>query len=140
MKRLVVDASVAVKWYLAEPYSAASRRLLSGTVTLIVPGLFFAEFGNALWKRWRRGELTVEDIDDTLDALDVVPFQVRPTGALLRSAVEIATRYRCTVYDSVYLALAVEENARMITADRRFLDATASAPLELHILWVEEVS
>ena len=32
MKRLVVDASVAVKWYLAEPYSAASRRLLSDTV------------------------------------------------------------------------------------------------------------
>ncbi len=131
MSRLVVDASVAVKWYLDEPHAGAARRLLDGPFRLIVPGFFFAEVGNVLWKRWRRGELTPADVAAALDALELVPFEVRPTRVLLPRAVEIAmaAAHGRSVYDSLYLALAAERDARMITADRKFCDAVRRGPL-----------
>ena len=78
--RVVVDASVAVKWYLEEDHAAPARRLLDGTYELIVPDLFFMEIGNVLWKRWRRGELDDDVIAETLAALDRVPCETRSAG------------------------------------------------------------
>lgn len=135
--RLVVDASVAAKWYLDEPHAQAARRLLGGSFRLLVPGFFFAEVGNVLWKRWRRGELSAEDIGTTLDALELVPLRVQSTRTLLPRAIEIATAHGRSVYDSLYLALAVEESARMVTADRKLFDAVAGGPLGPRIIWVE---
>ena len=138
MSRLVVDASVAVKWYLPEIHAQAARNLLETASGFTVPGLFFAEVGNALWKRWSIGRLALDDLADTLEALNLVPFEVQPTRSLLRPGMAIAMRHRCTVYDSLYLALAVQQNTRMITADRRFYRAVAEGPLADHIAWVEE--
>ena len=43
MKRLVVDASVAVKWYVPEIHSEAAAKLLSGPYELIAPDLILPE-------------------------------------------------------------------------------------------------
>ncbi|HET6520654.1 MAG TPA: type II toxin-antitoxin system VapC family toxin, partial [Geminicoccaceae bacterium] len=61
---------MAVKWYLDEPHAGAARRLLGGSFRPLAPGFLFAEVGNVLGQRWRRGELTREDVDTTLAALD----------------------------------------------------------------------
>lgn len=68
MTRVVVDASVAVKWYLPEEHTLAAVRLLDTGVGLVVPDLFFGEIGNVLWKWWRRGDLSSERITDVLEA------------------------------------------------------------------------
>jgi predicted nucleic acid-binding protein len=57
---LVVDASVAFKWYFDEPWSEAARRLLSGA-RLTVPRLFFLETSNILRKRYGRKEISAGD-------------------------------------------------------------------------------
>lgn len=137
--RVVVDASVAVKWYLEEDHAAPARRLLDGTYELIVPDLFFAEIGNVLWKRWRRGELDDDVIAETLGALDRVPCETRSARPLLSGAMALATSLRRTVYDSLYLALAIDTGARLVTADRRFHASVTASPLAGHILWVEDL-
>jgi predicted nucleic acid-binding protein len=137
--RVVVDASVAVKWYLEEDHAAPARRLLDGTYELIVPDLFFMEIGNVLWKRWRRGELDDDVIAETLAALDRVPCETRSARPLLSGAMALATSLRRTVYDSLYLALAIDTGARLVTADRRFHASVAASPLAGHILWVEDL-
>jgi len=137
--RVVVDASVAVKWYLEEDHAAPARRLLDGTYELIVPDLFFAEIGNVLWKRWRRGELDDDIIAETLAALDRVPCETRSARPLLSGAMALATSLRRTVYDSLYLALAIDTGARLVTADRRFHASVAASPLAGHILRVEDL-
>ena len=137
--RVVVDASVAVKWYLEEDHAAPARRLLDGTYELIVPDLFFMEIGNVLWKRWRRGELDDDVIAETLAALDRVPCETRSARPLLSGAMALATSLRLTVYDSLYLALAIDTGARLVTADRRFRASVAASPLAGHILWVEDL-
>jgi len=137
--RAVVDASVAVKWYLEEDHAAPARRLLDGTYELIVPDLFFAEIGNVLWKRWRRGELDGDVIAETLAALDRVPCEIRSARPLLSRAMALATSLRRTVCDSLYLAVAIDTGARLVTADRRFHASVATSPHAGHILWVEDL-
>ena len=55
--RLVVDASVAVKWLVEEEHSDAADRLLDGNHELFAPRLMASEVGNALWRKVRMGEL-----------------------------------------------------------------------------------
>ncbi len=137
MSGLVIDANVALKWYLPEAHSEASRALLDAPTRLVIPGLFYAEFGNALWKRSRRGELERRDIGVILEALERVPFDVFPTRTLSALAVEIALDYGCTVYDGVYLALAVSEEATLVTADRKLRTAVAGSGLARLVVPVE---
>jgi len=135
----VVDASVAVKWYLPEPESDAAGRLLDPEHDLIAPDLLFAEVGNALWKRWRRGEIGLGDLRDPLAALAAVPFEVRSAAPLLSAAAEVAVTCGCTVYDGLYLALAIETGAPLITADRRFERRLAGSPWARSVRTLDEL-
>ena len=105
----------------------------------MAPQLILAEFGNVLWKKHRAGELDGGSAEAILSAFRRSPLEVHPHGALLRPAWEIAASYGRTYYDSLYLALAVTGEGRMVTADRRFHDALAGTPVERHLLWIGEV-
>ena len=65
-RRLVLDTSVAVKWYLTEELDDQAARLLeaaeSGVVEFSAPSTIQPELFNALWQRRRRGELTLEEV------------------------------------------------------------------------------
>jgi predicted nucleic acid-binding protein len=69
MRRYVVDASVAVKWFVPEIHSAEALRLLSLYCELLAPDLLPSEFGNILWKKTRRGEIRVPEAVETFHAL-----------------------------------------------------------------------
>lgn len=90
MKRVVVDASVAVKWFLPEIHGEAAARLLEGRHVLLAPDLLFPEVGNVLWKRVSRGELSEEDAVAVLEALDAVSIELFPSRLLMQLALEIA--------------------------------------------------
>lgn len=57
MKRFVLDASVAAKWYLDEKYSDLAVELAAGKPEWVVPDLFFAEMAGVFWKKVRGGEM-----------------------------------------------------------------------------------
>ncbi len=48
-------------------------------------------------------------------------------------------QYDRTIYDSLYVALAVKTNSKMITADKRLIDALAGSPLEKYVMWLGEL-
>jgi predicted nucleic acid-binding protein len=56
----VVDASVAIKWYVPEVHSETAACLLDGTHQIMAPDLLLPEFGNILWKKVQRGQISVE--------------------------------------------------------------------------------
>ena len=97
-------------------------RLLRKKFALQAPELIQAEFGNVLWKKCRAGELDGTTAGEILDNLRRSPLVVRPHGAFMRLAWEIALKHRQTFYDSLYLALAMAEKARMVTADPEFYE------------------
>jgi predicted nucleic acid-binding protein len=139
LNRWVVDASVGAKWVLPEIHADAARRLLSGDHFLLVPDLFFLEIANVLWKRVRSGQDTEENARAALLGFDLITLEVHSSRDLAVSALEIACREQRTAYDGVYLALAIREGIRLVTADQRFYNAITSGSLAAHICWVEDV-
>ena len=119
MSAYVIDASVAVKWFVPELYSREAAALLDPTFALHAPDLLFAEVSNALWKKTRRRELKPGEARLVLRGLASVPLEVTPTRQLAAGALDLALDAGCTAYDAVYLALAIHHNCRLVTADER---------------------
>ncbi len=140
MSGLVVDASVGLKWYLDETHAAAARLLLNGKDELSVPHLFFTEIGNVLWKRWRRRQISAQVVVAALEAIEAVGLTVWTDRNLLWDAVAIALRRGCSVYDSLYLALADKIDGRLVTADRRLVNTLAGTDAARRVVWIEELT
>ena len=135
---LVVDASVVIKWHVTEVHTDAALRLLRDDApALHVPDLVFPEVGNILWKKIRRGDLTEDQARGIAHLVAVAPLAVHPSAPLLEAALEIAIRTGRTVYDSLYVALAVQLDCRLVSADEKLYNALRDGPLGARILWVE---
>ncbi len=136
---MVVDASVAVKWFLPEIHFEAARRALKGRRNLLAPDLIWAEVGNTLWKKALRKEINDEEAGGILDDFTRFPLQIYGLKPLLGAAWEMARELGVSVYDGLYLALAVGQGCSMITADRKFYELLQKKPLVAKIIWVEEI-
>jgi len=128
MKPLIVDANVAAKWFLPEPDAAPALRLLNGRYRLIAPDLIRAEFGNIVWKLHTRGTLDTKEASDMMEHFLSMPLEIHDSTYLLAPALQIAIATNRTVYDSLYLALAVELNGTVVTADERWVHALETSP------------
>jgi predicted nucleic acid-binding protein len=122
-KPLVVDASVAVKWFIPECGSIEAIKLLDGRHQLFAPDIIRPEVGNILWKLYTRRLLTGDEASQIIENFLSLPMEICSSESLLASAFEIASVAGRTVYDSLYLALAVERNAVVVTADQRMVNA-----------------
>lgn len=111
MKRVVVDASIAVKWYVPEIHSEAAAKLLSGRYELIAPDLLLPEAANVIWKKTARRELTEKEGRAILAGLLGVGIELVPSSRYVEAALILANATRTTVYDSLYLAVAVSTRA-----------------------------
>lgn len=139
MSRYVVDASVVAKWFLPEVHTTAAVRLLEGGHDLLVPDLVFPEVGNVLWKKVRLGEIVGNEARRILRTLRSIPLEVHPTMPLLAAAFELAIGLDRTVYDCVYLTLAVQKQCQMVTADSKLRRAIQQSGLETNLLWVQDL-
>jgi predicted nucleic acid-binding protein len=129
----IIDASVAAKWFLPakqEPLVSEALVLLnghaSGNVQFVVPDLFWAELGNILWKACRQGRYTRDLAQIAIASLKQQNLPTVSSALLLDLAFKIATAFDRTVYDSLYVALAVESKAQLITADERLANGLAA--------------
>jgi predicted nucleic acid-binding protein len=137
MSVAVIDASVGMKWFLPEAYSAEARRWRSGPDELHTLAFFFdLEIANILWKKVRRAEITRADGDLILAQLPGLPVVRHPEAPLLAPDFDLADRTQRTVYDCLYLALAVHLGGRMVTADQRLSNSLAGTPLGSRVCWV----
>jgi predicted nucleic acid-binding protein len=127
---IVVDASVAVKWFIHEPDRPAARRLLEPQSPLIAPDLIVAEVASAMWKRVMAGEGDARQAPLTAASLPRFFARLLPLSPLAARAVEIAAELRHPVYDCFYLALAEREDATFVTADRRLVGRLAGSRWE----------
>lgn len=133
MSLLVLDASVAAKWFLpraeeplAEEALALLRQYAGGEVELIVPDLFWAELGNILWKAVRTRRIPEKAATQALR--DMLRYGLPTVGGipLAEDALTIALSTGRTVYDAIYLALAVQRETIFVTADERLVNALAT--------------
>jgi predicted nucleic acid-binding protein len=130
---LVLDASVAVKWAVpsaSETLTSEARQILTrysgGELDFIVPDVFWAEVCNVMWKgvrqrRWPRAtaEIAASDMQNR-------NFGTVSSLTLLPEAMKIAFAHDRSVYDCLYVALAVQQKTELITADEKLANALAA--------------
>lgn len=126
MSTLVVDASVAVKWVVDEEGSEAAAEL--AMEDLEAPDLLYVESANVLWTKALRGELTEAEAAERLALLLEAPLRLIPSKGLLERAQALAFELEHPVYDCVYLALALDRDTELVTADGRFVNALGAHP------------
>lgn len=125
---VVVDASIACKWVLAEEGTADAQSLLTKWIVArlqpIAPSWFACEVANVVYRRARAGAIPLNSAKNALNAvLGIVALRDAPGSDAVR-AIEMADRLRQqTPYDACYLALAVRERCDYWTDDARFVNA-----------------
>jgi predicted nucleic acid-binding protein len=136
--RLIVDASVIAKWFLLEEYSSHAVRLIGPDRHLLAPDLVLSELANTLLKANRRGDIPAHYISRSLTTVREL-VQIVAAQTLVDDAVRIALAYQRSAYDALYVALAIEEQCPLVTADRKLYDAIAPS-LPGAMLWIEDVA
>jgi len=122
-----------MKWFVPEALSDRADALLDGSFELLAPDLVLPEFGNLLWKKVTRHELRPDEAKDILQAFVRVPIRVVESRELIASALEIATAFRRSVYDGMYVALAVACDGTMVTADEKLVKALVGGVIGRHV-------
>lgn len=139
MIRCVVDASIAVKWFVPELHAISANRLLYENFELFAPDLIFPEFGNVLWKKWRRGEVTAASAYGIIKDFRQMAMKCYNSQLFVGKAWRISERFGRSFYDSLYIALAKAQACPLVTADRKLYNALKNGSLKKHVLWVEDI-
>lgn len=124
----MVDSSVAIKWFVDEPRRSEAKSLLGADQQLISPDLCYAEVANVLWRKVRLGEIEFSQASSALTAIPSLVELVRPLESLMRDALRLAAEVSHSVYDCVFLALAMgDADTILITDDAVFANKAATA-------------
>jgi len=117
---IVVDASVAVKWFLEESGSAEAKELRQqfqqGDTELAAPDLLIYEVANALVCQRVYSPAEIALSVDTLLSMEFILSE--PELDVMSRAVTLADERSAAVYDAVYVALAEMLGGELATADR----------------------
>jgi predicted nucleic acid-binding protein len=137
---LVVDASVAAKWFLpaaGETLTQQALQLLTryaaGELRFLVPDLFWAESANIMWKAVRQRRWPQASAEVAVRAMRDRNFPSVSSLTLLEDAFAIASTFDRTLYDGIYVALALTSKTELITADERLANALAA---HLPVKWL----
>ena len=133
---LVVDASVAIRWYVEAPGTAAAIAILDSDKILVAPDIVVAEVANVAWKLARAGQISHEHGARIAAALPSAFSNLIGAASLATRALEISSHLDHPVYDSLYIALAELNQAQLVTTDERLIravDNTEWKPLVLRL-------
>jgi predicted nucleic acid-binding protein len=127
MAQYVLDASVAIKWVIAEADSDKADALLKNN-SLCAPDWMYVECGNILWRKCQQQLISASHAYMLFDQLRKSPLTVCSLSAQLHTALQLAITLKHPLYDCVYLALALEKGIPLVTADARFHAALSAQP------------
>lgn len=139
MTSYVLDASVVVKWFVPEAHTELALKLRERDGQFHAPAFLTLEIGNVLAKKRRRNELTQGEAEGIWRTFRQAPIRRHADETLVLAALDLAQQTHTTLYDNLYLALAVKLDVHCVTADRKFYRALGSTPFRKHISWIEDL-
>lgn len=129
---MVLDTSVAVKFYLPEESREDALRLLAsvgaGETKLLAPAMIQPELLNALWQRHRRGEISTGEVEEYWLDFSFTSMDLYAPEDLMPRAAEIMLETGIIVYDALFLALAEAVETIVAAADDKLLRAIKDTP------------
>jgi predicted nucleic acid-binding protein len=133
-----VDASVALKWVVTEAGSEQASALLtdlsSGALSLFAPEHLVGEIGNGLRKRVTQNVLSVDDALTALDAVAALELEFIGGSERWFRSLRAALDWQLTTYDALYVLLALDLDAELVTADVRLAEAALEHALPVRQL------
>jgi predicted nucleic acid-binding protein len=117
----VVDASVLVEYLAGMKHAEAAGEAIGRERWVWAPAFVDAEVGSALRRLARTKRISAKDARDALEELLFMRLQRVPLGALTERAWEL--RDSVTFYDALYVAVAEELKAPLLTFDARLAKA-----------------
>jgi predicted nucleic acid-binding protein len=122
---VVVDASVALKWFVDEDGSKQAEALLTHGDVLIAPDLIVPEVCNATWKMVRRGMMHHTQQIAAVTRLPSILDELVPTAALAPRAAALSRLLDHPAYNCFYLTLCEQRDGVLVSADRRLVRLVA---------------
>lgn len=137
---IVVDASLAVKWFLAEPFSDQAASVLSAYVgQIFVPDLMLVEVTSALVRNANMVKSSRANVEVALDRFgkliadgDVVTR--RSSDTAIRQSADTAITLGHPLKDCLYLALAMELDCELVTCDAKFAERAKGVWARVRVL------
>jgi len=138
MKRVVIDASVALKWFLSdEEHGEKALDILeahaSDRISLHAPALLEFEVANGLVIAKRRTRAGMDDIMKAMEGFTELGIELYPLSHLFQGVLEYSDRYDISAHDAAYVALAAELKSRAVTAGKRLFNASRKLRL---VKWI----
>ncbi len=132
----VVDASVAVKWFVEEDGRDFAMAIVRSGEPLVAPDIVVLEVLNVLRRKQRQGSVDVRQVIGAMETMTLCFDRFVPSIELAREALSLSMALDHSVYDCAYLACATSIGASLVTADKVFASkAVAHKPgLPVHVL------
>jgi predicted nucleic acid-binding protein len=136
---LVIDASVALKWFLPdEPHMDEALAVVQEGSPLVAPDILIAEVCNGAWRSARLGRISQQQVAEIAAIAPRFFDALVPAANLASRAVAIAGQLDHPVYDCLYLALAELRQIRLITADAQLLTKLHKTPWAARTAYLAE--
>ena len=118
---VVLDASAAIfqAVYPMDPQSVSQNDIIEKADKIVSPDLFISEISNALWKYCRYKKIELNDAIQYGQYIISLVDQFIDTGNLWQQALDIAYNSSHSAYDCFYLALALNNDATLLTRDKK---------------------
>ena len=131
---LVVDASVAIKWFVEESFHEAAVDLFRLREEIAAPDLLICEVANIAWKKAVRGEIENRQAATIVTGIVELHIEFFPAGTIVMGALSSALKRKHPVYDALYLSLADQLGATLVTADRALYSFARDENLRARLL------
>lgn len=132
----VVDASVAVKWFLAEQGRDVAMTIIRSGEALVAPDIVVFEVSNVLRRKQRQGLIEARQVTAALETMALCFSRLLPPTEVAQEAVKLSMALDHSVYDCAYLACAALFGAPLVTADHVFAAKVVGTPAGhlIHVL------
>ncbi len=136
MNDVILDASVVTKCLVTETDSDLAIALSMQDLNRLAPDFLLIECANATWKKVRRKQLNQLQANQILTALNLLPITLVPSRHIVGAAMVVAMELDRSVYDSLYIALAMAKKSYVITADRNLYNSVSRSALRSYVRYL----
>ena len=134
MASAIVDASVAVKWFMREPDSHLARAFGASATVMLAPEFLVLEVANALRKAVATGAVSRDYAEQSIAIARRIFDPLIETDSLINKAFTSSLTLRHPIYDCLYLAAAERLDLPLITADAAFVAKLAGTPFAQRVV------
>jgi predicted nucleic acid-binding protein len=139
MSRFIVDAPIAIKWFVPEIHSSPAARLLDGGNELYALDTLLTDAGTIVSTKARLGELSPDETVQVVKAIESVPLRLLPSHALLEPSLRVAAVFDLPLGEGMGITAAVQCDCRLVTAARTLYDRVQGTPFARHVKWVGDI-